>query len=178
MDATVPVPSTWPCSTCPPRRSLGRSGSSTFTWSPGRSAPSEVRRSVSGITSASKAPSPTAVAVRQTPFTATESPSASSRPASSLSLPSSSEATRAVPWISPVNTSPLPEPRGDQHVVVDALHLRGERARRAGNRPGAEPLDGGARLAPTRHERGHEHAQLVDLAGFEERAGQVRAPLE
>ena len=50
-----PVPSTWPCTTWPPRRSPARSGSSRLTSSPAPSGPSEVRRSVSGITSAAEA---------------------------------------------------------------------------------------------------------------------------
>ena len=52
-DSTVPVPSTWPCMTWPPSRSPARSGSSRFTSSPSESGSSDVRRSVSGITSAS-----------------------------------------------------------------------------------------------------------------------------
>ena len=77
-DSTVPVPSTWPCTMCPPRRSPARSGSSTFTSSPSPSGASEVRRSVSAITSAANDPPFGSTAVRQTPFTAIESPGASS----------------------------------------------------------------------------------------------------
>ena len=40
-DSTVPVPSTWPCTKWPPRRSAARSGSSRFTCSPDSSGPSE-----------------------------------------------------------------------------------------------------------------------------------------
>ena len=56
-DSTVPVPSTWPCTMWPPRRSPARSGSSRFTSSP----VAERRRARCGaasrsITSAANAP--------------------------------------------------------------------------------------------------------------------------
>src|SRR5680860_1158502 len=166
IDATAPTPSTWPCTTWPPSRPPARTGSSRLTSLPAASGPSEERRSVSAITSAAKESARTPRAVRQTPFTATESPSASS-PASGLATesraPSPSRSTAAtvpVASTSPVNisASPIPQPGDDQHVVVDALD--------------------GARLAPAGEQRRDEHPRLVDLARLEEDAGEVGAALE
>ena len=54
--STSPIPSTWPCTTCPPSRSPARSGSSRFTSSPAASGPSELRSSVSAMRSAANEP--------------------------------------------------------------------------------------------------------------------------
>src|SRR6185295_15270938 len=91
-DSIVPVPSTCPCTRWPPSRSLARSGSSRFTSSPIWSGASDVRRSVSGMTSAANEPFSRSVAVRQTPFTAIESPgsSSSARPLSISTRPCAS----------------------------------------------------------------------------------------
>ena len=53
---TAPTPSTWPCTTWPPRRSCARSGSSRLTRAPAATSASEERRSVSCITSAVNCP--------------------------------------------------------------------------------------------------------------------------
>src|SRR5688500_4697749 len=179
-DSTVPVPSTWPCMTWPPRRSPARSGSSRFTSSPSESGSSDVRRSVSGITSAANEPLFRSTAVRQMPLTAIESPGASS-PASSVSTssrPPSSARTTPFAATSPVNTSPLLEPRDDQHVILDALHLDRERARPGGDVAHAAALHRGRRRRAADQHRRDEHARLVDRARLEEGAGQVRAALE
>src|SRR6476659_2461579 len=112
----------------PPRRSLARSASSRFTRSPSASSPSDERRSVSCITSAPKRGAQSPTAVRQTPLTATESPSRSSLVNDDSKLrraPSavrSTEATVPRSATRPVNTpSPLLEPRGDQHVFGHTL---------------------------------------------------------
>ena len=60
----------------PPKRPVGLIARSRFTFAPGRSRAREVRRTVSGMTSAVKAPSDRAVTVRQTPLTAMLSPTA------------------------------------------------------------------------------------------------------
>src|SRR5918994_2558581 len=169
---------------CPPSRSPARSGSSRLTASPVASGPSELRRSVSSITSAEKPSRLGSTAVRQTPLTATESPGSSS-PASSLRTrrrtppPSrSSDSTVPVPATSPVNTSPIPEAGDDQDVVVDALGLDRRRALRRGDLLDADALDGRLRLGPAEQQRRHEHARLVDLARLEEGASEVRSALE
>src|SRR5580700_6953449 len=70
----VPVPSTWPCTRCPPRRSARRTDCSRLTGAPALSAPRPDRSRVSPMTSAVKVPSRTPVTVRHTPLTAIESP--------------------------------------------------------------------------------------------------------
>src|SRR5215213_9073702 len=185
-DSTVPVPSTWPCTMWPPRRSPARSGSSRLTLSPAPSGPSDERRRVSAITSARKPSGAGSTAVRQTPLTAIESPGESSAPSgvatrSRAPSPSCSTAsTLPIPATSPVNTirSPLPEPRADQHVVADALDLDGLCAQRVLDLVDARPGDGRARAPAAGHDRRDERVVLVDLAGVEERAGQPRAALE
>src|SRR5215208_5283490 len=179
-DSTVAVPSTWPCMTCPPRRSPARSGSSRFTSSPSPSGSSDVRLSVSGITSASNEPFVRPTAVRQMPLTAIESPSRSSAASgvSTVRRPPSSARTTPFPATSPVNTSPLLEALDDQHVVLDALCLHREGARARRDVADAHALDGGPRLGPAEHQGRDEHARLVDLAGLEEGAREVRAALE
>src|SRR3954469_20877363 len=184
-DSTVPVPSTWPCTMWPPRRSLARSGSSRFTWSPAPSGPSDERRSVSAITSARKPSADGSTAVRHTPLTATESPGASSAPSGvdtrrrTPSPSSSTASTLPMPATSPVNIGlPLLEARADQHVVADSLDRH-----RLGAQGGADAVDArarnrGAGAAAAGHDRRDERVVLVDLAGVEERAGQVRTALE
>src|SRR5215216_787347 len=154
-DSTVPVPSTWPCMTCPPSRSPARSGSSRFTSSPSPSGSREVRRSVSGMTSASNEPLLFPTAVRQTPFTAIESPGASSaaRGVSTSSRPLLSMRTTPFPATSPVNTSPLLEAGNDQHVVLDALCFHRQRPRAGRDVADSHALDGGPRLGPAEQQR-------------------------
>ena len=50
--AIVPVPSTWPCTRCPPSRPSSRIGRSRLTGTPAASAPRQLRSRVSRITSA------------------------------------------------------------------------------------------------------------------------------
>src|SRR5271156_5680710 len=70
----VPVPSTWPCTRWPPRRSARRTDCSRLTGAPALSAPRPDRSRVSPMTSAVKVPSRMPVTVRHTPLTAIESP--------------------------------------------------------------------------------------------------------
>src|SRR5215204_461618 len=181
---TAPRPSTWPWTMWPPSRSEARSASSRFTPEPAATSASDERRSVSCITSARNSPPSIAVAVRQTPSTATESPSAI-WPASRVRTPSvtpSAFASTAVTvprsCTSPVNTSPLPEPGGDQHVAGDPLDVERERARRLRDPLDALALERVARVRAADEDRGEEQPQLVELARVEERAGQLRAALE
>ena len=74
-DSTLPVPSTWPLTICPPSRSQRSRGRSRFTLSPGLKSPRFVLRIDSAITSASKVPEPSFVTVRHTPFVQILSPS-------------------------------------------------------------------------------------------------------
>src|SRR4051794_12763913 len=182
----VPSPSTWPCTTCPPSRSEARSGSSRFTGAPSPSPASEERRSVSCITSALKRPSAIAVAVRQTPLTATESPSPISRAsavATASRTPSGVASTpQTVPLSAtrPVNIrrSPLAHAGRDEDVVGDVQALQRERAGGLGDplHPLALQRIAGGRAAD--HDGRDEQADLVHLAGVEERARQVRTALE
>ena len=55
-DVTVPTPSTWPLTRCPPRRERRVSARSRLSRSPGRRSESVVRRTVSGMASALKPP--------------------------------------------------------------------------------------------------------------------------
>src|SRR5438105_142280 len=189
---TVPVPSTWPCTTWPPRRSPARSGSSRLTASPARRVPSAERASVSRMTSARMAPSSTALAVRQTPFTASESPALSSRASCVRSrsvappAPSSSAETLPRSEISPVNTSaappapgsPLAQACADQQVLADALAVERERAWRLGDVLHARALQRVAGAAAAEQQRREEETDFIDLAGIEEGTGQARTSLE
>ena len=140
------------------------------------------------MTSAPKRSPQMPTAVRQTPLTATESPSASSRGERRLDGQAharrrceSTAATVPRSATSPVNnglttpaggaesrtSSPRPcsqssvSARSASAIALDALAL--ERV---------------ARRAAAEQQRREEEAHLVDLAGVEERAGQVRAALE
>src|SRR5918998_5035272 len=184
MSRTLPSPSTWPCTKCPPIRSSARTGNSRLTVAPSPTSASDERRSVSFITSALNAPSAIAVAVRQTPLTATESPS----PISGASEVRTARRTPSAPaWTavtvprsatSPVNTSPLAHAGADQDVVGDPVALQRERAHRLGDPLDPLALQRIAGAGAAEHHRGDEQPDLVDLAGVEEGARQVRAALE
>src|SRR3954468_6911768 len=185
ISRTAPRPSTWPCTTWPPRRSSARSGSSRFTRVPAPASASDERRSVSFITSAPKPSASARTAVRQTPLTATESPSRSS-PASAdctRSRTPSSVASRAttVPRsaISPVTTaSPLLEASGNRDVPGERPARERQRAERVGDAVDALALERVARGPSAEDERRDEQPDLVDRARVHERARQVRAALE
>ena len=78
-ETTSPTPSTWPWTMWPPSRSEACIASSRLTRPPASRPPSAVTSSVWFIASVSKPSASASVAVRQTPLTATESPSAISR---------------------------------------------------------------------------------------------------
>src|SRR5512132_2498264 len=166
-------------------RALAASASSRLTLLPLRTSASEERRSVSFMTSAPKRSPRRPTAVRQTPLTAIESPSESSR-ASGDSMarrtPSLVEWTSAtVPRSAtrPVNNPlPLPQARGEQHVARHLLAVEGQRPQRIGDRVDALALQGVARRPPAEQQWSDEEPQLVDLAAVEEGAGQVRPALE
>src|SRR5689334_11381348 len=185
----VPTPSTWPWTRCPPMRVARVAERSRLTGSPGRSAPSDERSSVSRITSVVKTSPSTSTTVRQTPLTAIESPCWASavttgpckaRRAVSPNSPGAPsgtiDATDPSSSTMPVNTScPFhgcgepqvrSDPRDVAHIKVDGA-ADGVHARRAERgRAGAEKFGGDV---------GH-HA--VDQAGPQEHAGQRGAAFE
>src|SRR4051794_34326888 len=102
-----------------------------LTRSPAASAPSELRRSVSSMTSAVTASPSTFAAVRHTPLTATESPAAVSRNSGSaivMRAEASVDSTlRTVARLStmPVNIGSAPlsaQHRVDAHIGADLTH--------------------------------------------------------
>ena len=109
LAATVPRPSTWPCTTCPPKRSPARMARSRLTRAPGRSSARPVRDSVSPRTSAVNRVRSQSTTVRHTPFTATLSPftSGSGQGSNANSrtspFPRETRFTRPIFCISPVN---------------------------------------------------------------------------
>src|SRR4051812_4472616 len=172
---------------CPPSRSDARSASSRLTGEPTSTSPSDERRSVSCITSApNSSPPHIPTAVRQTPLTATESPSLSSRATGERTdrrTPSLVWSTRwTVPrsCTRPVNNgrSPLPQTCAHEQILADDLAVECERAHGVGDPAHAAALQRVARGAAADDQRGEEQAHLVDLAGVEERAREVRAALE
>ena len=153
---------------------------------PLRTSASEERRSVSCITSAPKRSPHRPTAVRQTPLTATESPSDSSR-ASGDSM------ARRTPSLVECDLGDRPEvgdEAREQPPTTPAGAPRAARRRRPCSqsrvsarsasemRVDALALERVARRAPAEQQRGDEQAQLVDLAAVEEGARQVRAALE
>src|SRR3954468_17431586 len=75
----LPVASTCPWTKCPPIRASARTGRSRFTWSPRCSEPSAETLMVSGeISMWTPSAGSADTTVRQTPFTASESPGVSS----------------------------------------------------------------------------------------------------
>jgi hypothetical protein len=128
---------------------------------------SEERSSVSIIAWAEKLPPSTPVAVRHTPLTAIESPSASS-PARRLEMlttaPSPSRSiSRTLPRsaMRPVNMrseprSPLAQAGADEQVLADRLALEGQGAERLGDAIDAFALQRIARGAPAQQQRGQE----------------------
>src|SRR6201986_2375251 len=179
---TVPTPSTWPCTMWPPSRSDSRMASSRLTPAPARASARELRRRVSFITSVANAVGWTSVAVRHTPLTEIESPSASSPANEEETIrrtPSPERSTSSIrprSAISPVNISrlplPLPDARRDQQIVADALALQVLGADGVGNLLRALALQRIAGGSPSEDERGQEQPDLVDLPGVEERARQ------
>src|SRR5919198_3609234 len=181
----APTPSTWPWTMCPPRRSSALTGSSRLTCAPAATSASEERRSVSFITSAPKRSPSTPTAVRQTPLTATESPSESS-PASgeriarrTPSVVALTSATVPRSATRPVNTAlPLPQPGRDQHVAGDLVAVERQGAQRVGDRVDALALERVACAAAAEQQRREEPADPLDPPPLQERAREVRPPFE
>src|SRR3990172_6145596 len=71
---TIPTPSIWPVTKCPPRRWPTDKARSRLTWSPGASRPRAVRFRVSWLISISTFCPTCRAIVRQAPFTETDSP--------------------------------------------------------------------------------------------------------
>src|SRR5215469_3215836 len=158
----------WPWTTWPPSWSPTRSDGSTFTESPGSSAPSAVRESVSGTASNESRPSSFATTVRQTPATATESPMlavAAVSGAETTSLKPSNASTLASSRTMPVNMRQrlrLAEVRLQKDVLSRWLRAEVEEVERSCQI--AECV-----WAFPRNDWRDEEQQLVDEAGLEER---------
>src|SRR4051794_6291166 len=133
------------------------------------------------MTSAAKTSPSTSVAVRHTPFTATESPRASSAASAerTRSRPSVCESTVPRSWTRPVNMAlPAPHAGAYEDIVVHLLALECEGAHGLGDGLDALGLDRVARGLAAEEQRRDEEPQLVDLVGVEESAGELRSPLE
>src|SRR5829696_6880496 len=198
-DRRVPTPSTWPCIRCPPRRVCGVTARSRFTDAPTSALPRLLRRSVSAMTSVLQTSWSTPVTVRQTPFTAIESP----RPTSSSTLRARicsraavtcpparwSSRTTTVPTSStiPVNTStpsvrglPPPSvpggPQAQLHVPAQGGDVDDREGQRVGDRADSQVSHQGGTTA---QQGGCQmHHGLVHEAVAEERRGQGRTALE
>ena len=150
--STVPTPSTWPCTMCPPSRVWAVTARSRLTRLPSSVLPRLLRRSVSAMTSVLQTPSCTEVTVRQTPLTEMESPRATSWSTlcARISIRAASvcsSRTTSVPTSStmPVNTSaPFPDglsgpsvpggPQPELHVPTHGEDLDGLEGQRIGDR--------------------------------------------
>src|SRR5215212_6214721 len=141
------------------------------------------------MTSAANSPSPAAVAVRQAPLTATESPGSSSEarparmrrraPRSEVSTASIRPSSAMIPVnIRRASRSPFPEPRADEQVLAHGLELRRQGSNTVRDPDGALSLQDGSGLGGADQERGDEEADLVDLARVEQRACERRPALD
>ena len=137
------------------------------------------------MTSAAKTPSAIVVAVRQTPLTATESPSLSS-PASEVLHGQAHAVGRGVDGGDRAEVRDQPGEHAyhsRMRAVIstssaDARALQRERAHGGGDALGALALERVARARSAEHDRRDEQADLVDLARVQERAREVRAALQ
>jgi hypothetical protein len=146
----VPVPSTWPCTTCPPKRSAARKGSSRFTRAPtGATPPARSARASRASPAPAKRPSPDLgsgqahavdgdrVALVQLAASRVRSQrGALPSLCSAVTLPRSAIRPvniSALPGASLASRSPLAQARGDQQVLADALAVEGEGAQRLGD---------------------------------------------
>ncbi|SKT85207.1 Uncharacterised protein [Mycobacteroides abscessus subsp. abscessus] len=106
-DSTLPVPSTCPCTMCPPSRLLTAAARSRLTLAPAAILSRLDRASVSPITSVVKTPpSRTSTTVRHTPLTAIESPCFASSTTRGPSTVRRAESPRSsLPRISPSSST-------------------------------------------------------------------------
>ena len=184
--ATTPTPSTWPCTMWPPSRSLG--AQRQLEVDPRARLELAQRRAAQRLVhhvGAEALPPQRPIAVRQTPLTATSRPRASSRA-------SGDSNARRTPSCVASTAATVPEvcDQPGEHAhhsrrralisrsSATLLAVERERAQRVGDLLDALALQRVARLAAAEQQRREEQAHLVDLAGVEERAGQVRAALE
>src|SRR5687768_2930233 len=140
------------------------------------------------MTSASKEPLPATAAVRQAPFTETESPSASSEarparirrraPSPFASIDSTSPISCTIPVNITLPPSPLTQTGPDQQILADRLVGHRERTQPLRHAAGTLALEHGACLGRPDEKRRHEQPQLVDLLGVEQRSGQGRSALD
>src|SRR5512141_2255498 len=167
---------------CPPSRPERESERSRLTFDPRRIPPSVVFESVSFEASAVNVPAPFRVTVRQTPETATESPSANVSTgwfvATVIAVPARNgdrEATVPTSSTIPVNIL-LPLLRNDLEVRADAAD-RSEGEALPGGRRSARPARHGA--DPFAQEQGRDEDDVpVDRAFRHEPAGDPPASLD
>ena len=171
--ATVPVPSTWPWTRWPPRRSARRTGRSRLTGSPARRSPRLVRASVSVTASAAQRVGEHSTTVRQQPLTAIESPmfASSTTRFASISMrapPSFGMIARTWPSSStmPVNIRP---PRRSRRRSEPKLRDIDEREPRRGR----ERVGAGERVARLGRVR---RARSVRRTRRDAGRGRLRAP--
>src|SRR3954454_21873048 len=100
--STVPVPSTWPWTMCPPSRVWAVTARSRFPLPPGSRTPREVLSRVSRMISAVNVSPSRCATVRQQPLTETESPGR----ASSVTRGPRTVRRIASPWSSSASTTP------------------------------------------------------------------------
>src|SRR3954452_23833248 len=100
--STVPVPSTWPWTMCPPSRVWAVTARSRFTLPPGSRTPREVLSRVSRMTSAVNVSPARCATVTQQPLTETESPGR----ASTVTCGPRTVRRMASPWSSSASTTP------------------------------------------------------------------------
>ncbi len=188
------MPSTWPCTTCPPRRSSARSASSRLTRAPASSCRSEERSSVSFIACARKLSASdvdrgqahavdgdrvalAAARARARVAIWSVAPVAvvlERRDAAEVGDQAGEHAPPPIMWRAHHSRSRAEISRSSP----DALAVERERAQRLGDLLDAFALERVARGAPAEQQRREEQPEFVDLAGVEERAREVRAALE
>src|SRR5438552_730410 len=170
---TVPTASTCPVTMCPPMRSPSARERSRLTAAPGCSAPSVVRPSVSGITSAENPDPASEAMVTHTPLTAMLSPSlapATARSASIARRPRSPFCSAAIlPNSStmPLNMTSAYTVAGHDDVgpgAVDGHILQQARAFEGGD---TMPSHRGGCTRTTDDARRDHRDHLVDQAGVE-----------
>ena len=136
---------------------------------------------------AGSAPSAIAVAVRQTPLTATESPSASSPASARAHAERDAVVGRVDDGVTVPRScdepgehaSPLPQPRARSARRPPIRSTSSASARVASAiRSTPSPSSGSRALEPPSDDRREEQPQLVELARVEERARELRPALE
>src|SRR5690606_23303955 len=188
VDSTRAVPSTWPCTMWPPRRSPTAAARSMLTRSPGRRSPSVVTSIEMPITSAVNQSSPWSTTVRHTPETAIESPWEASETASgartvmrAASPVRSQASTSPSSSMMPVNMSApfllaAGGSRHDEQILAQLLDAHDPQPPRIRDRRDAQFAD---REPVAAEQRGREvDGVLVGEAGGDDGGGERRPALD